>query len=73
MSSHLRLMVNPHPPWLFNLNGTNCAGVLCSVIQYLSTSLNFTYKYIVGTHIGDQFPNNETWTGFMGQFQSNVR
>ena len=72
MSSHLKLVVNPHAPWIYNINGTDCAGILCPVIKYLSTSINLTYQFVDGTEIGDQFPNNKCWTGFMGQFQSNV-
>ena len=75
MSSHLRLVVIPQSPiWVNHINGTNCEGVLCHLLKYLSASLNFTYQFIDGTafEIGDQSSNKTCWTGIMGQFQSNV-
>ena len=75
MSDVLRIIVNQYSPWMI-LNETHpnhCRGISCEIIQYLSRSLNFSYKLIHqdGINTGHQLDNG-TWTGSIGMIQSGV-
>ena len=44
MTGHeLRVVVNPHEPWFYLLNNTECAGILCELLKYVCSSLNRSY------------------------------
>ena len=44
MSGHLRGNVSQNRPWTFKNNEMRWEGILCSLIEYVSKSLNFTYS-----------------------------
>ena len=74
MNRHLRLIINAHKPWMYDINVTNCHGdchgVLCNLLTYLSNSLNFSYNFIIESDYGVK--NNGSYSGYMGHLQRNV-
>lgn len=75
MYSHLRLVVDPHYPWIVvnqAIDKQYCKGIQCELLKYVSKSLNFTYEYILDKHgDGDQL-RNKTWIGSVGTIFNNV-
>ena len=72
MPDRLVLVAEPFEPWMTLINN-NCIGILCNIINYLSMSLNMTYKIItIASGYGYQLPNN-SWTGMFSTIFKNVR
>jgi hypothetical protein len=50
MSSHLRLDIYPHNPWIVTnetIDKQYCKWIQCELIKYVSKSLNFSYQFII--------------------------
>ena len=72
MLKNLRTVFRPNKPWIYVNNQTNCEGILCHLIKYLSKSLNFSYNLILDDEgQGFKLPNGQ-WSGVFGRFQRNV-
>ena len=71
--NHLRLIVNPIHPWIYDIKGTDCKGVHCHLLRYVSTSLNFTYNFIEDPIGVGLVLKNGSCTGWLGILQRNVR
>ena len=71
--NHLRLLVHLQPPWMHTINGTDCKGIHCNLLTYLSLSLNFTYNFIVESEGLGIVSANGSWTGALGILQRDVR
>jgi len=76
MYSHLRLVIDPHNPWIIvnqTIDKQYCEGIQCQFLKYVSKSLNFSYQFIVEKEgVGRQL-QNKSWTGFFGAIHRNVR
>ena len=44
MSGHLRVNLGQSKPWTYRNNEMRWEGILCSLIEYVTKSLNFTYS-----------------------------
>ena len=69
MVKHLNLLITPHEPWLYNISGTNCHGVLCNLLTYLTMSLNFTYDFVKGWKYFDS-NQNKSLNGAVSQYNT---
>ena len=60
MSEYLRVGFYTLMPWIQIDHGTNCKGILCSLIEYLSKSLKFNYslKSLQNIENGEIFRKN---------------
>jgi len=47
MYSNLSLNIRPHRPWIYDINGYKCKGILCQLLGYVSKSLNFSYYFVM--------------------------
>ena len=74
MNGHLTLTATNFSPYmLLNDNDNhNCAGLNCNLINYLSSSMNFTYDFIKYTKKGSFKLPNGSWTGPIGLIQREV-
>jgi hypothetical protein len=76
MYSHLRLVIDPHNPWIVineTIDKQYCEGIQCQLLKYVSKSLNFTYEFIRESDgIGHELSNN-SWKGFIDRIFNNVR
>ena len=74
MIRHLRLVGEMLRPWIeiVGNDNTQCIGIQCKLIKYLSSSLNFTFE-IFEEKAGPGYElQNGSWTGMMGRIQRNV-
>ena len=75
MYSHLRIVLDPLPPWIY-LNKSkgeqHCTGIQCQLLKYISKSLNFSYEFIIDKQGMGYELKNKSWNGFMGQIARNV-
>ena len=42
----IKVVVNPHKPWFYSSNTTDCKGILCELLKYLCSSLKLNYTLI---------------------------
>jgi hypothetical protein len=75
MYSHLRLVIDPHKPWILineTIDKQYCEGIQCQLLKYVSKSLNFTYEFITDEEGFGLQLSDKSWTGVVGRILKNV-
>ena len=61
MSGYLRINLSQIKPWSYLNDKFNWEGILCSIIEYVSKSLNITYIL-----------NEKNWDSIINELQNNI-
>ena len=75
MNPHLRLVLDPHKPWIIinkTIDRQYCEGIQCNLLKYISKSMNFSYEFLIDKQGMGYRLKNKTWNGFMGRIARNV-
>jgi hypothetical protein len=76
MYSHLRLVIEPHNPWIVineTIDKQYCEGIQCDLLKYVSKSLNFSYEFITDEIEIENKSSGKLWGPAIALIHENVR